>query len=266
MIKLTQERVKDVLAYMEDDLPNCLYLYGDIVRYGINDPNMTVWFSEKDGKINAVVMKYFSGSHVYSKQLDYDLDEVVEKLREIDPDRISSQREIIEKLCPVLESEYGAEFGCVFHVTSYRKFKSSVVIERAQPKDADAIAELLLTNEAYSKTYEKAKLAKELADRMTTGIGRSYIIREGDRVIAHDGVALETDKYMVESLALVHDDYRKTLYGSMLESYMINDLGEEGKELYCMITEGRRAEGFERLGNRVVASYGKMFKRVLNED
>ena len=116
MIKLTQERVKDVLAYMEDDLPNCLYLYGDIVRYGINDPNMTVWFSEKDGKINAVVMKYFSGSHVYSKQLDYDLDEVVEKLREIDPDRISSQREIIEKLCPVLESEYDAEFGCVFHV------------------------------------------------------------------------------------------------------------------------------------------------------
>lgn len=263
MIKLTQERVKDVLAYMEDDLPNCLYLYGDIVRYGINDPNMTVWFSEKDGKINAVVMKYFSGSHVYSKHLDYDLDEVVTKLREINPDRVSSQREIIEQLSQILASEYDAEYGFVFHVTSYREFKSTVVIERAQPEQAPAIADLLLTNEAYSKTYERSKLIKELADRMTNGIGRSYIIREGDRVIAHDGVALETDKYMVEGLALVHDDYRKTLYGSMLESYMINDLGKEGKELYCMIAEGRRANGFERLGNRVVASYGKLFKREL---
>lgn len=266
MIKLTQERVKDVLAYMEDDLPNCLYLYGDIIRYGVDDPNMTVWYSEKDGDINAVVMKYFSGSHVYSKKLDYELAEIVEKLQEIDPDRISSQREIIERLSPILKSEYGVEYGVVFRGSCYRKFKSYALVERAGPEDADAIADLLLTHETFSKTYEKSTLAQELADRMTNGIGRSYVIRDGGRVIAHDGVSLETDKYMVLSLALVHDDYRKTMYGAILESYMLNELGKEGKEIYFMISQKQRSDGHERMGNQVVADYGKLFKRTLEKD
>ena len=265
MIKLTQERVKDVLAYMEDDLPNCLYLYGDIVRYGINDPNMTVWFSEKDGKINAVVMKYFSGSHVYSKQLDYDLDEVVEKLREIDPDRISSQRLVIEALAPLLRDKYDVEYGTVFKEVCYRRMRSSVAIERATPEDAGAIAELLMTAEDFAKTYEQRTLAEELANRMRNGIGRSYIIRDGERIVAHSCVSLETDQYMIESMTVVHDDYRPKMYGLLLDSYMINDITEEGKALYGMVVEGPRLEGFIKMGHQPVARYGKLFRRNLQE-
>lgn len=263
MIKLTEERLSDVLKYMEDDLANCLYLYGDIVRYGLNDPNMTVWFSEKDGAINAVVMKYFSGSHVYSKHLDYDLEEVLEKLLEIHVDRISSQREIIEALQPRMSEEFDVEYGCVFKLTKYREMKSPVVIEKAEVSDANAIAELLMTHEAYSCSYKQEDLAEQLADRIANGIGRSYIIRDGERIVAHDGVSLETDKYAVEGLALVHDDFRNTLYGSFLDSYMINDLGKEGKELYCMILEGRRLDAFVKLGNTIQASYGKLFRKGL---
>lgn len=261
MLKLTNENLDRVLKYMEDDLPNCLYLYGDIVRYGLDDPNMTVWYSEKDGNINAVVMQYFTGSHVYSKNLDYDMDEVMDKLKEINPDRISSQREIIEKLHACLNDIYDVEYGCVFKLTSYRKMRSPVVIEKATVSDAEAIAELMMTHELYSRSYEKDELAEELADRIRNGIGRSYIIRENGRIIAHDGVNLETDKYAVEGLALVHDDFRNTLYGAFLDSYMINDLGEEGKELYCMIVEGRRLDSFVKLGNHVEANYGKLFRR-----
>lgn len=263
MIKLTEERLQDVLKYMEDDLPNCLYLYGDIVRYGINDPNMTVWYSEKDGKINAVVMKYFMGSHVYSKHYDYDLEEILEKLKEIQVDRISSQRPIVEALHERLNKEFDVEYGCVFQLSEYRKMRSPVVIEKAEVKDAEAIAELMMTHELYSRSYKKEDLAKELADRIERKIGRSYIIRDGERIVAHDGVNLETDQFAVEGLALVHDDFRNTLYGSFLDSYMINDLGKEQKKLYCMIVEGRRLDGFVRMGNKIQANYGKLFKKVL---
>lgn len=263
MIKLTEERLSDVLKYMEDDLANCLYLYGDIVRYGLNDPNMTVWFSEKDGAINAVVMKYFSGSHVYSKHLDYDLEEVLEKLLEIHVDRISSQREIIEALQPRMSEEFDVEYGCVFKLTKYREMKSPVVIERAKAEDADAIAELLMTNETFSSTYEKKALAEELADRIEKGIGRSYIIRDGERIVGHDCVSLETDTYIVKGLSLVHDDFRNTLYGAFLESHGINEPLKEGKEVYAMLTEGRRLDGFIRMGNIAQANYGKLFRKGL---
>lgn len=261
MIKLTNENLNKILNYMEDDLPNCLYLYGDIVRYGLDDPNMTVWYSEKNGSVNAVIMQYFTGSHVYSKNLDCDIEEIISKLQEINPDRVSSQREIIEELHKRLNNIYDVEYGCVFKLTSYRKMKSPVVIEKAEASEAGEIADLMMTHELYSRSYEKEELAEELANRIKNGIGRSYIIRENGRIIAHDGVNLETDKYAVEGLALVHDDYRNTLYGAFLDSYMINDLGEEGKELYCMIVEGRRLDSFVKLGNKVQATYGKMFRK-----
>lgn len=266
MIKLTQERVKDILAYMEDDLPNCLYLYGDIVRYGINDPNMTVWYSEKDGQITAVVMKYFSGSQVYSKNLDFDPDELVAHLKEINVDRVSSQRALIEMLTPLMGDEYISRFGAVFRLLSYRKMrKNSLVIERATAEDAGAIAAFLMTNEEVAGRYNQAKLEAELLDRIVTGVGRSYVIRVNGEIVAHDGVTLETDRYMVEGLALVRDDYRAALYGPLLESYMINEVHEEGKELYCMIAEGPRLDGFVRLGNKIVGRYGKFVRRTIKE-
>ena len=266
MIKLTQEKVKDVLAYMEDDLPNCLYLYGDIVRYGIDDPNMTVWYSEKDGRITAVVMKYFSGSQVYSKDLDFDQDELVAKLKEIKPDRISSQKAVVEKLAPMMEAEYTTRYGAVFRLLNYRKTrKNDLVIERAKPENTDEIAAFLMTNEEMAERYDQQKLSQELLDRISTGIGRSYVIRVDGKIVAHDGVTLETDRYMVQGLAFVDEEYRKLLYGPILESYMINDVREEGKELYCMILEGNRLEGFVRMGNQIVARYGKFIRRTIGE-
>lgn len=265
MIKLTQERVKDVLAYMEDDLPNCLYLYGDIVCYGVDDPNMTVWFSEKNGKINLVVMKYFAAAQIYSKKLDYDLNKLVSKLKELSPDRIQAQKEIIEALTVVLQSEYTSEYGYVFELKHYRAVKSPVKIERAKPEDADAIAELMVSTDYWSKMYERDSLAQELADRMRNGIGRSYVIWDGNRVVAHDGVSLETDKYLIESLAALHSDYRKTFYGLFIESYIVNEVKKEGKKIYTFIVEGGRADGFKKAGNVIEGYYGKMCRRSLRE-
>ena len=42
---------------------------------------------------------------------------------------------------------------------------------------------------------------------------------------------------------------------------MINDLGREGKKLYCMIVEGRRYDAFVWLGNQVCARYGKILRK-----
>lgn len=263
MIKLTNERIQEALDYMDGDLVNCLYLYGDIVCYGLDDPNMTVWYSEKDGEFTAIVMKYFSGSHVYSRKGDYDLDEIVSHLYEISPDRISAPREIAEKLIERMNDVYEVEYGGVFRLYSYREMKSPVPIEKATGDDARQIAELLMTHETYSSTYDVDALAAELKDRIEKGVGRSYIMRDGDRIVAHDGVNIETDKFAVEGLALVHEDFRRTLYGSFLDSYMINDLGKEGKELYCMIAEGRRLDAFVKIGNEVQARYGKLFKKNL---
>ena len=265
MHRVTKESFDRVLSYMEDDLPNCLYLYGDMVRYGIDDPNITVWYGERAGKINAVVMKYFTGAHVYSKNLDYDLDEVIAKAEETDADRISSQREIAEVLYSRLHKTYDVEYGYVFRLKKYRELKSPVKIERASASDAKKIAALLMTSDFFAHSYREDKLAEELEDRLRRGIGRSYIMRDGERIVGHDGVNLETERYAVESLAMVHADYRNTLYGAFLESFFINHMGKEGKDLYCMLVSERRIKAFEKMGNEPCAAYGKLFRRKISQ-
>lgn len=263
MIKVQNENLNRILSYMEDDLPNCLYLYGDIVCYGLDDKNVEVWYEEENGKINVIIMKYFSAAHVYSKDDDYNLENVIKKLLEISVTRISSKKSIIERLYPELQDKYGVEYGAVFKLSSFRPLKSTVEIERADADDAGAIAELLTSNIVYSHSYKKEELEKEIRDRINRKIGRSYIIRDGNRIVGHDGVSIETDKFAIEGLAVVHDDYRRTFYGAFLDSFMINDLGKEGKDLYCMIVEGRRMDNFARMGNEIAAYYGKLFLKEL---
>lgn len=261
MIRLDKEKLNDVLEYLEQDIESCLYLHGDIVCYGLEDPNMSVWYSEKEGKINLVLMKYFEGGHIFSKDDDFDVDELVAKLKEINPKRMSSKESIIQIIAPLMEEEYEAKYGGVFRLNSYRELDSPVAIERATEADVDAIAEFMVSYEPYKYSYTKENMASELGDRIRRGIGRSYIIRDGERVVAHDAVTLEANTYAVEGLALVHEDFRRTLYGAFIDSYMINELGKEGKNLYCMIVDGRRYDAFIRIGNQACRRYGKIVKK-----
>ena len=112
---------------------------------------------------------------------------------------------------------------------------------------------LMIAYDVYSRSSQKEELTAELEGRLGRGIGRSYIIRDGGRIAVHDSVMIETDTYAVEGRLLLHEDYKNTWYGAFMDSYMVNDLGKEGKDLYCMIAEGRRMESFSRFGNEVAA-------------
>ena len=45
MYKIAQkDDVNRLLTYLEQDLKNCLYSYIDLKKFGINNPNLTVYF------------------------------------------------------------------------------------------------------------------------------------------------------------------------------------------------------------------------------
>lgn len=47
--KAQQKDVSRLLEYLEQDLKNCLYSYIDLKKFGIENPNLTVYFDETDG-------------------------------------------------------------------------------------------------------------------------------------------------------------------------------------------------------------------------
>lgn len=263
MIKATQKDMPRIMSYLEQDLANCLYMYGDLEVYGLEDPNISLWYSEKDGELNAVVFKYFRGSHVFSLKRNYDVDEVVDHLNSIGIDRVCSDGDTIRALHKKMGDEFTEEYGRTLKLSKYRRFKPDVDIEVAEEKDAEQIAKFLMLHELYSESYTVEALYEELKDRIGRGIGRSFIIRDGERIVGHSSYNLETSKYAVEGLTLVHDDFRNTFYGIYLESHLINTAVDEGKVMYGMVFDEQRAKGFVKMGNEDVGEYGKMNRKSL---
>ena len=48
-VKAKEQDVEKLLTYFEQDLKNCLYSYIDLKKFGIDNPNLTVYFDESDG-------------------------------------------------------------------------------------------------------------------------------------------------------------------------------------------------------------------------
>ena len=65
-----------ILDYYKKDLRNCLYGYIDIKKYGIEDPNLNLYYSEKDGALNAVATEYYGGIQLYSFENRGDLESI----------------------------------------------------------------------------------------------------------------------------------------------------------------------------------------------
>ena len=48
----TKQDVDRLLQYLEQDLKNCLYSYIDLKKFGIENPNLTVYFDEDERNKN----------------------------------------------------------------------------------------------------------------------------------------------------------------------------------------------------------------------
>ena len=60
----TQEDVQKLLNYLEQDLKNCLYSYIDLKKFGIENPNLTIYFEETD-EICCTALKYYEGLQLF---------------------------------------------------------------------------------------------------------------------------------------------------------------------------------------------------------
>ena len=260
LVEATEADVPGILEYLSKDIPNCLYLYLDIYTYGVKDPNITVWFAKDQGQIALVMMKYYDSFQIYSDREDIDLAPIIEKVNEYDIERFFARKAIIERLEPQFEGRYYPEYGKIVEINKYRVMKGIERVEEATEADIPEIVDLLLTDEEFGAYYTKEELEDQMIGRLRTGMGTSYVIREDGKIVTHLGILAQTDGFRIASLTMVHKDYRNTMYGTLVDSFLVNVLGKDGKRLFAFMTDERRIKMFIIMGNRLAAEYGKMIK------
>ncbi len=264
---------EQILSYLEKDIENCLYMYADISKYGVNAEHITVWYDTDLLGPRMVVMKYHDNFQVYANRGFENVEIVLELVAQEKPRGISARKEIITQLAGRLTGTYTAEYGVIFKGKPISKEKlertlvdCDIAIEQAFKDDAPGIAHLLCMDSEFRSIYTEESLAQELEDRMQTGMGRSYIIRSNGQIVAHNATYAECDRFVVISGMMVHPDYRDTEYAYWVDIKSSLEFQEEGKDRYFFALKDNIIRWHKRVGAIPVAQYGKMSQIQKFED
>lgn len=239
-------------------------MYIDIAKYGLENPNMKVWLDSGDNGITFVMMKYYSGISIQAADDAFDPEEIARIVKEEGATVIRGKKSIVEKIEPLC-NDFKAEYGYVFKFTNFRVDNFDGEIETASPEDTLEIANLIRKDPEIGSYFDAEGLAKQLAERMETGMGRSYIIRENGKIIAHIASYAEYDKLATTGGLVVDPECQNGVYGSVMEGHLVKTLLEENFKVYTFVTKRLRKKFLEAMGNQCLGEYGKLFKDAENK-
>ena len=251
---------EQIINYIGEDYNKCLYLYLDFTQYGIDNPNVKTWVQSKDEDIVVLVLMYYSGMHVFSKNNNYDLEELCQFILEKKPSVICGEKNLIRKIEGHLKkSNYKSEYGWVRELSKIDKKYDFSNINCAKDEDFSNIAKLLYNDNEIGSSYKLDELTKQMIERNKEGFGRNYIIKEDNRIVSHAGTGAENDKVAMLNYVITDDNYRGKGLATRVVGKVCYDLIEEGKKVYLINYSKESTALYNKIGFKVSCDWGKLF-------
>lgn len=258
MIRASQDQRDSLLEYLAPYAVDCLYLYLDVYHYGLASKEVAVWYEKRGDTYALIAMRYLDSLHVYSRDDVFDVCALCDLVRELGVVRIHARKSTAGIIASELSADFEVEYGKVIEKTSSRNLQTQHgLVELATLEDLEEVSSVVLMGEEFAQSYTYEDMLNTLTDLVESGMGRCYVIRENGVIVATETITAESDLFMIGSYLVVHPDYRHTLYGAVIESYLCH-VAKGDKRLFAMVTNQRRAKMLEMLGNPVVAEYGKL--------
>lgn len=253
VIRCNKNDKKQVFDYIGNDFGRCAYLYIDLCKYGFDNENVHLWKIESNGEnINAIILQYYNGMHIYSQNSIFDADDAAKVIREACPAMVCGMEDTITQLKPFFPDKE-IEIGKVVKLDQYTGI-SDPESNPGTREDIEDIVDLLMTDEVMGGPYTRDLLLKQFYERYDTGFGRSFVRRDSSgKLAAHSGTYAELEDIAVISGGIVRPDFRcngeyARLLGSVCNS-LIKDKKEVISYYYKVAAWSHSQVGFKELGN-----------------
>lgn len=252
--------VDGLLNYLEQDLKNCLYSYIDLKKYGITNPNLTMYYDGEE-EISCTALKYYEGLQLFDGKGSMDVTETAELIRGLDSHIVSSTVEVIEKLFPLLLDTYEMERGFVTEMKMLPPCQLSEEIRQAQEEDYAEIARLICSDPGVGGHYDPKELEDQLLTRRRENFGRNYILKRNGEIIHHAATYAELDNLAVISGVITKKEWMGKGIGTLGVQKLCGDLLKEGKKP-CLFYYTKQAEAFyKKIGFETGTGWAKLVKR-----
>ena len=189
-----------IYEYIGTDYPRCLYLYLDLKKYGFASDTVEVYIQRDGSFITAVLLKYYSCLHVYSKDNAFDADELSTFILKNKFTMVYCAESTACRLYDRLSGALGER--AVLTTGWVAQIKAVDLIPRglaalAQKHDFDQIVRMIYDDEDIGRSYRYDELAQQLEERNRQGYARNLVIKQDDLVIAHACTNAELDNIAV---------------------------------------------------------------------
>ena len=261
MYRLVEKKdIPEILAYFEKNLKNCLYSYIDLKKFGIENPNLTVYV-DKSNEIHCTALKYYEGLQLFDAEGKMDTEGTAELIKELNSHIVSSTVDVIEKLYPLLSDFYEMEQGYVTEMLSMPECEISEDVRPAEISEYDEIARLICSDEGGGGHYVPEELKEQLLTRLEEGMGRNYVLKRDGDIIHHAATYAELDNLAVISGVITREDWRGKGVGTLAVRKLCHDLLKEGKKPCLFYYTKQAAMFYKKIGFEEGTGWAKLVLR-----
>lgn len=251
-----------VISFLYENIGDCLYMYINAKQYGMENDCVPIWLdTDNEGMINAVLMKYYNSFRIQCVDDYVHLHRIAEVINRHHHTLVFCNEDLSKRLRPFLIATYQPEMTVYMQLpVRYRRFDFSRIVP-ATERDVPEIARLLCDDPIYAGQCDVEALQAQILERMRSGMGRNFIIRDGaGKIAVHDCIMAQTDDIMIASQFICRADMRKQFLAETMENYIIKYAVDAGKKLFAPMVEERRVKQFLACGASIAGNSCKMIK------
>lgn len=227
--------VRQILEYIGIDYSRCLYLYLNIKKYGLETNLIDAWILTDNNLIKAILLKYYSCLHVFSKDNRFNSDEIafffVENHFTMLYCTSETARRIYMSVPQSIKNTAVVTNGWVAKIKELDHAPYGMATH-AEKEDFEQIAKLIYDDNDIGRSYKLNELTKQIIERNIDGYSRNLVIKKGNQVIAHACTNAEMDGIAVVAELVVREEYRRKGYASEIWRAICSEVLSEGKEVY----------------------------------
>lgn len=249
-----------ILSYIGENFYRCPYLFLDFKKYGTTSKNVNLYIQKKNEKIIALILIYYSGMHIYSKDNDLDYNELLSFVLDKKPSMICAEKSIVFELSKFI-SDYGykSDFGYVRGIDKVDDVESTIELKEATIDDFNKIVNLLLSDPGLGASYTYDELYSQLIDRFNENYGRNFVLIEDDKIIGHVCSGAENEKMVILTDLIVDSLYRGRGLGKKICNSFCKIMLNEGKKVFLIAYTQKANEIYEKIGFKIFCEWGKLY-------
>lgn len=259
MIREILKNDSSIIDLVQKNKYQNIYLYIDVMTYGLSADEIRTYVSESDNGIQGLVYDYYNSFQLLSvgEVSESLVSDVTDLIIATGMKRITGPEELVSALYDRLSSSYAITRGFIM---SYSGEKKDIAEDTsfAGTDDFAEIAQLICQDRHLGKGYDYENIHKQLIYRYENENCENMVVRRDGKIISHVATYAVLPDLAVVSGMLTAPDYRNQGHGMRLLTSFSSHLVQSGKQpvLYCY--EDEYHSWYEKLGYHDIGSSAKL--------